>query len=645
VDSGARQGRSPFGAKGSNLRRWAGPILTAGTLAALVVIRIVIPIGAPSLVLALTIAVAAVLGGVRPALASAAIAAAFAIVDASEPGQLFSYSSTGFSRLILNVAIAPAMAIIVGSLQQALEAESARIATRRSEDRQQALTTPSSDAIITIRPDGTIEAANPATADMFGYDVDDLVGGALTALMAESLRETHEAAFQRYLETGVRTISWQSVEVTCLHASGREFPAEISFGEYGDRADRRFTGVIRDISGRKHLERQLAQSQRMEAIGRLAGGIAHDFNNMIFAIRGYAELLEQDLPIDLGERLVDSRALTYVTAIGDAADRATRLTGQLLAFSRRQMISPLVLDLNTAIRAIEPMLGRLIGEDLVLNLRLSPETGRMKADPGHLDQILVNLVVNARDATANGGTVTIESSNVELDELYAKEHYEVEPGPYVMLAVIDNGSGMDRATQEHVFEPFFTTKEQGKGTGLGLATIYGLVRQAGGHVYLYSEPGKGSTFKLYFPRVSDPATPERVRPTSAPQTGTESILLVEDEPAVRLMMKELLHRAGYQVTAVEDGPTALAFDDSPDGTIDVLVSDVVMPKMSGIELAEQMLGRHPGLAVVLLSGYTADTLDLDRITSRGAVFVEKPVSSRALLGAVRTAISKSQRSA
>jgi CheY-like chemotaxis protein len=349
-------------------------------------------------------------------------------------------------------------------------------------------------------------------------------------------------------------------------------------------------------------------------------------------------MLAADLDPAAQEEIDRPTALRSVQAIAQATQRATLLTSQLLAFGRQQVVTEQVLDLNARIRSIEPMLQPLIGEQLRLLLRLEPGIGHVRADPGQLDQILVNLVVNARDAMPDGGTVTIQTDNTTLDATYDNVRYDIPPGRYVMLVVSDNGVGMDAATRDHIFEPFFTTKEVGKGTGLGLATIYGIVRQAGGHIWLYSEPGMGSTFKLFFPRDDSPTTDEPVVAWVAPPTRSGTILVVEDDPAVRGMTTSLLQRAGYQVTAVADANAAMAVAAAAGDRIDVLVTDVVMPGMSGIELAEQMMDRSSRIGVVLLSGYTAETLDLARVTKRRAIFVSKPVTSAQLLDAMDRAM-------
>jgi signal transduction histidine kinase len=388
---------------------------------------------------------------------------------------------------------------------------------------------------------------------------------------------------------------------------------------------------------RKRSENELLQAQKLESVGRLAGGVAHDFNNMLFAIQGYAELLAQDLGSADPARLAPDELLVSVTAISDAAKRAATLTAQLLAFSRRQIVATEVLDINAMVTAISPMVRQLVGTSTRLILKLDPATGHMRADAGQIDQIVVNLVINARDAMPDGGTVTIETGNTSFDDFHAPGHADGAPGPYVFLAITDTGLGMDHETRDHIFEPFFTTKDVGNGTGLGLATAYGVVHQAGGRIFVYSEPGKGSVFKLYFPRVDSPVE-RRSTVRLAPVVGVGTVMIVEDDPAIRDMTTKLLTRAGYDVLAVASGSEAIASADDA-GQIDVLVTDVVMPAMSGIELAERMMDNYPLIGVVLLSGYIAETLHLERATARGATFLTKPVSSTQLLETVGRAVA------
>jgi two-component system, cell cycle sensor histidine kinase and response regulator CckA len=505
------------------------------------------------------------------------------------------------------------------------------------EGRYRGLLEAAPDAMVVVDQAGEIVLLNVQAEKQFGYSRDELVGqpvkniipeGFAERLIADDLRSAAEALAQQ-IGTGI--------ELVARRRDGSEFPIEIMLSPLESAEGILVTAAIRDISRRKAAENQLLQAQKLESIGRLAGGIAHDFNNMLFAIHGYAELLSQDLASSKRADFDPDSALVSVKAISDAAERGAVLTAQLLAFSRQQIVTPTVLNINVAVAAIEPMVNQLIGENVRLILKLDPEAGHVRVDPGQIGQIIVNLVVNARDAMPGGGTVTIESGNVVFDERYTMEHFEVAPGPYVLLAVSDTGAGMDQATREHIFEPFFTTKQVGKGTGLGLATAYGIVHQAGGHVWLYSEPGLGSAFKLYFPRVDADLEKPPVIPVAA-AIGVGTALVVEDDPAVRDMTTHLLRRAGFEVVAVADGVEALAAARLTD-QIDVLVTDVVMPNLSGIELAERMMEVYPLMGVVLLSGYTAETLDLERVTADGATFISKPVSSNQLLQAVQQAIA------
>ncbi len=500
------------------------------------------------------------------------------------------------------------------------------------EGRYRGLLEAAPDAMVVVNQAGEIVLLNLQAEKQFGYRRDELLGQQVTNIIPEGFAERLIADDLRSAEDALAQQIGTGIELSARRKDGSEFPIEIMLSPLESAEGILVTAAIRDISVRKDAENQLLQAQKLESIGRLAGGIAHDFNNMLFAIHGYAELLAQDLVSRDHARLDPYRLLFSVNAISQAAERATALTAQLLAFSRQQVVNATVLDLNAAVTTIEPMVNQLIGENVKLVLKLDPAAGHVRADAGQIDQIVVNLVVNGRDAMPTGGTVTIETSNVAFDTSYTIEHFDVKPGPYVLLAVTDTGVGMDRTTREHIFEPFFTTKDVGKGTGLGLATTYGIVRQAGGHIWVYSEPGRGSAFKLYFPRVDAPVE-SRPPVAAGNMVGMGRILVVEDEPAIRDMTTQLLERAGFEVIAVADGIEAIAAAlRAP--PVDVLITDVVMPNLSGIELAEQMMDRYPLLGVVLLSGYTAETLDLERVTSRGATFVPKPITSNQLLQTV-----------
>jgi signal transduction histidine kinase/CheY-like chemotaxis protein len=397
--------------------------------------------------------------------------------------------------------------------------------------------------------------------------------------------------------------------------------------------------ALRDTTARhdneedlRRREEQVRQSQKMEAIGRLAGGVAHDFNNLLTVIRGHGELvlrrLEQDHPLRRN-----------LQEIGLAAERASALTHQLLAFSRKQVLQPRTLDLGEVLDRMEQLLQRLIGEDVELVTRRRPSLGSVRADPAQMEQVIVNLAVNARDAMPQGGVLTIELANAELDETYTRGHPPVVPGPHVVLSVTDTGHGMDPETQSRIFEPFFTTKEPGKGTGLGLATVYGIVKQSEGFIWVYSEPGRGSTFKIYLPRVDQPAEPLSPRAGAAAVHGSETVLLVEDEPSLRSLLRELLESFGYSVLEAGQGGDALRVAAEHPGTIDLLLSDMVMPQMTGNELAQRLAQVRPSTKVLFMSGYAAGVAPQHQIPN-GAAYIEKPFTADALAGAIREVLDR-----
>ena len=386
--------------------------------------------------------------------------------------------------------------------------------------------------------------------------------------------------------------------------------------------------VAQDVSERHILEQQLRQSQKMEAVGRLAGGVAHDFNNLLMVIKGHTELLRNALPpADEYSRKIEQ--------IERAADRASSLTRQLLAFSRLQMLQPKVMNLNDAVADMGRLLPRLIGEDIELAIRPSENLGSIRADASQMEQIIMNLVVNARDAMPDGGKLIIETSNVELDRLYNEKHPIVREGRYVLLCVSDTGMGMSLETQAHIFEPFFTTKAQGKGTGLGLATVYGVVKQSGGFIWVYSELGRGTTFKIYFPRVDQPV--ERIEHalvySEAPR-GTETILLTEDERDVREVAREFLESGGYTVIEARDGMEALGLVEKHEGAIDLLITDMVMPRMTGQELAARLKEQRPRLRMLYMSGYSERAAADSLRAEPGVRLLAKPFSRTALLRTV-----------
>jgi PAS domain S-box-containing protein len=394
-------------------------------------------------------------------------------------------------------------------------------------------------------------------------------------------------------------------------------------------------GIIVDITERKALENQLQQARRMEAVGRLAGGIAHDFNNLLTIIKGYVEMAtnRRGAPAEL------RRDLQH---IGDASERAGTLVRQLLAFSRKQVLKPKILDLNSIVLNLDKLLRRLLAETVEMKTVAGKDVGAVKADPSQIEQVIMNLVVNARDAMPKGGRILIETSNVELDDTYTQDHATVRPGRYVMLAVTDTGVGMTNDTVAHIFEPFYTTKESGSGTGLGLSTVYGIVKQSGGYIWVYSEPGKGTTFKVYLPRVEERVEVSSTTRASGPATrdGKETILLVEDEPAVRELTRMVLSKRGYSVIEALNPADAERLADNHGAEIHLLLTDVVMPGMSGHELAKRLTARHHNLRVLYMSGYTYNVIAEDGTLEEGLSFLQKPFTPQALAQKVRETLDR-----
>jgi len=386
--------------------------------------------------------------------------------------------------------------------------------------------------------------------------------------------------------------------------------------------------VGRDVTERLRLEEQLRQSQKMEAVGRLAGGVAHDFNNVLSVILSYGEMLLSEMKP--GEPMHDD-----IAEIRKAGLRAADLTRQLLMFSRQQVLAPKVLDLNDVLTSMDKMLQRILGADVDLVSLPTRPLGRVRADPSSVEQVIMNLVVNARDAMPTGGKLTIETANVVLDEAYAQAHFGVKPGPHVMLAVSDTGTGIEKSTLARIFEPFFTTKESGKGTGLGLSTVFGVVQQSGGSVWVYSEVGKGTTFKVYLPRVD--AAVETVGETVPPTTlrGSETILLVEDDDQVRVVARGILQRSGYHVIEARNAGEALLHSEKHPTTIHLLLSDVVMPQMSGPELAKRLASARPDMRVLCMSGYTDDSIVRHGVLEAQIAYLQKPITPEALTTRVR----------
>jgi PAS domain S-box-containing protein len=485
--------------------------------------------------------------------------------------------------------------------------------------------------------DGTVLDANDTFLRMVGRSRDDVAAGRVSwkETTPPEWVDANVAAAEQLRATGVAP-PW---EKEYLRKDGTRVPVLVGVAKLDET---RNISVSIDLTERKQAEAgrkraeealrssedQLRQAQKMEAVGRLAGGVAHDFNNVLSVIMSYGEVV-------LGAMAPDDPSRADVEEIRKAAARAAGLTRQLLLFSRQQVVEPRVLDLQAIVAPMEKMLHRLLGEDVELVVVAPESPGRVEADPSHIEQVVLNLVVNARDAMPTGGKLTIETGNVVLDEAYAQTHLPAKAGRYVMLAVTDTGTGMDRETQARIFEPFFTTKETGKGTGLGLSTVFGIVQQSGGHIWVDSAPGKGTTFEVYLPRVD--AEPEVPRPTMAPSTlrGTETILLVEDEPQVRAVVLAILRHHGYRVVVAQNAADALLLAEAHPEPIDLLVTDVVMPHMSGPELARRLHESRPRMKVLCMSGYTDDSVVRHGVVDSATAFIQKPLTPASLTLKVR----------
>jgi PAS domain S-box-containing protein len=500
------------------------------------------------------------------------------------------------------------------------EAREARLALEEIAERLQKLTETSFDAI-DISQDGIIQEANPGYLKMFGYErMEDVIGRPVTDFVADASRAEVEMRLTNNVEG--------TYELEGRRRDGKKLLLEATARMHAIRGRTVRITALRDVTERRALEDQFRHAQKMEAVGRLAGGVAHDFNNLLTVILSYTDMLIEGVsPKDpRGDDLSEIRKATVTAA---------SLTRQLLAFSRQQVIEPRLVNLNDIVESSDKMLRRLIGEDVEVHMTLSSSALTVMIDPGQLEQVMMNLAVNARDAMPMGGKLTLETADVTLDAEYARDHWPLVPGNFAMLAMSDIGCGMDEQTRALMFEPFFTTKPVGQGTGLGLATVYGIVKQSNGLIWVYSEPGKGTTFKIYFPLLDQ--TPEKHATTDhseAPRTGTETILLVEDATSVRVAARQILERFGYTVIEAANGTEALVR--AQNGVqIDLLLTDVVMPEMSGRELVDRFAKLRPHAKVLFMSGYTDDAIVRHRVLRPGTAYLQKPFSPDTLARKVR----------
>jgi two-component system cell cycle sensor histidine kinase/response regulator CckA len=518
------------------------------------------------------------------------------------------------------------LTFVARQLASAVEIKRNEQALRRSEARYRSLVQSSVYGIYRSSMDGRFLDINPALIAMLGYE------SAEEVLLLDPEKDVfaqpqeHIRLFEEFHRTG----RLDGIEVKWKRKEGRVITVRISgcaVSSADEPADV-LEAIAEDVTDRRALEEQFRQAQKMEAVGRLAGGVAHDFNNLLMVISGYAEVILARLPMDhpLHEK---GRAIQL------AADRATTLTRQLLAFSRKQLLELKVVDVNAIVQDMERLLRPLIGENVELATVLSREAVHTRADAGQLEQVLMNLVVNAKDAMPGGGKLTIQTQNIVMDESHRRGQQFIRPGSYVMLSVSDTGSGMDKETQSRIFEPFFTTKEKGKGTGLGLSTVYGIVKQSGGYVMVQSELGQGTTFHIYLPEVQAAAEKQVLPVPDATSGGTETILLVEDEESVRQLVRETLSAKGYKMLEAESGESGLAQAASHNGKIHLVITDVVMPGMSGRELVQKLAQTRPEAKVLYLSGYTEDAIISDGSIESGTAFLQKPFSLQNLSQKVR----------
>jgi two-component system cell cycle sensor histidine kinase/response regulator CckA len=517
------------------------------------------------------------------------------------------------------------------------KSKQAEEALRESEEKYRTFYNSSRDAIMILNPDKVFLSGNPACVKMFGCRNEDEFISLNPATLSPEYQpdgalsvEKSQKMISIAMEQGSHFFEWKHKRV-----NGEEFYSTVLLARIKLYGQKILQATVREITEQKKLEAQLRQSQKMEAIGILAGGIAHDFNNILTTIIGNAELA-------LMNDIKDESLRKEIKEIKKAGKKAAFLTRQLLAFSRKQIVKPKILNINELLTDIEKMLGRLIGENIELLTIQAPALWPVEIDPGQIEQLIINLAINARDAMLRGGSLTIETANADLDENYfRKRGIEGEkPGYYVMLAVSDTGSGMDKEIQEHIFEPFFTTKKVGQGTGLGLSTIYGIVKQNNGFIWVYSEPGKGTTFKAYLPKVKDMEPEEKEQTPAENPGGSETVLIVEDDDNLRKFAQRALQMYGYRILDAENGEDALRICAEYEGQIDLMITDVVMPKIGGREAAKRLKSLYPKIKVIYMSGYTNNAIVNYDVLESGLNFLEKPFTTQGLARKAREVLDE-----
>ena len=570
-------------------------------------------------VFAVAVMVSAWYGGWKPGLA----ATSFALTVGAYYSLAGGHTPAEYRRALAHLALFFAVALLICWFNGALRATQESL--RRSEGSFRSLVTNAPYGICRCDSFGVIQDANPALVTMFGYEkASDLTGRHLGSFYADAQQWFSTADYFHARE------EFDGLTVECVRKDGSTIFARISGRVIPNGLEKSYEVFMEDITENRTLEMQLRQAQKMEAIGRLAGGIAHDFNNLLMVISGYSEfLLERIGP--------DPQLRGPAEEISNATQRATSLTRQLLAFSRKQMLAPKVLDLNEVVTENLKMLTRMIGEDIDLVMVPGEELGAVRADPGQIDQVIMNLAVNARDAMPQGGKLTIETANVTLDENFARTHSPLTAGDYVMLSISDTGVGMDSETQSRIFEPFFTTKGT-KGTGLGLSTVYGIVKQSGAYIFVDSQPQRGTAFRAYFPRIDvreEAAAAQESVGLPRPDYGQETILLVEDEDNLRRLSRHYLETQGYRILEAADGAAALQIANAHKGVIHLLLTDVVMPGMNGRELAHQISAQRSDVRVLFVSGYTENVVGRNGLLDAGVNLLQKPFTLPTLKEKVR----------